>query len=202
MLSLADAEAVLEFWFGELDASGMADAEHEKRWFQGGASFDAEIRQRFLAVHEAVCEGQADEWLSSARGRLAQIIVLDQFSRNMFRGSPRMFECDRRGIELAKDAIARGDDKQVRFAERMFVYMPLMHSENLADQERCVALFEAFRDEVNGAHRERVASALMFAERHREIIRRFGRFPHRNSTLERTSTAAELNFLMEPNSSF
>lgn len=202
MLTLADAESVLSFWFGELDALGRADAEHEKHWFQGGPEFDALCRDHCLEIHAAVNRGEADAWLASPRGRLATIIVLDQLSRNMFRGTQHMFESDVRALTVANNALAQGDERVLRFAERGFLYLPLEHSEKLADQDRCVQLLQAFRDEVEPELRERVNHWLDFAERHREIIRRFGRFPHRNAALERTSTAAEVNFLMEPNSSF
>ncbi|HET9930936.1 MAG TPA: DUF924 family protein [Polyangiaceae bacterium] len=202
MLSLVDAEAVLEFWFGELDARGAADVDHERRWFQGGSDFDALCRERFLGVHAAVVAGEAVTWLESPRGRLATLIVLDQLSRNMFRGSSRMFENDLHALRIANDAIARGDERVLRFAERGFLYLPFEHSESLADQDSCVSLLRAFRNEVGPELAPKVDAWIDFAERHRDIIRRFGRFPHRNVTLERTSTAAELNFLKEPGSSF
>jgi uncharacterized protein (DUF924 family) len=202
MLTPVDAEAVLLFWFGELDQRGVADEEHQKRWFQGGAEFDALCRAEWLDVHAAVQRGEANSWLESARGRLATIIVLDQLSRNMFRGTPGMFQNDPRALALANDAIAQGDERALRFSERGFLYLPLEHSEKLEDQERCIALLNAFRDEVAPDLRDLLNTWIEFAERHRDIIRRFGRFPHRNITLERTSTAAELSFLMQPNSSF
>jgi uncharacterized protein (DUF924 family) len=202
MLSQADSEAVLSFWFGELDAQGLADPEHEKRWFQVDPAFDAAIRERFSGMHDAVCAGGGSSWQGSTHGRLALVLVLDQLSRNMFRGTPRMFECDAQGLEAANEALAKGDESQLQFCQRMFLYLPFMHSEKLADQDRCVALFEAFRDEVDASLRERVGFALGFAERHRDIIRRFGRFPHRNLILERTSTESEIEFLKQPGSSF
>ena len=137
-----------------------------------------------------------------ARGRLALVVVLDQFSRNMFRGSADMFAHDAQALDVANQALDRGDDQQVSFCERGFLYLPFMHSEKLADQERCVALFEAFREQVDPPLRDRVTSSLGFAERHRDIVRRFGRFPHRNAILERTSTESEIEFLRQPGSSF
>jgi len=202
MLRPSDCEAVLTFWFGELDARGLAEPEIEKRWFQGGPDFDAAIRERFLGLHRQASEGAAAPWLDSVRGRLALVVVLDQFSRNMFRGSAGMFEHDVQALDVANQALERGDDQQASFCERGFLYMPFMHSEKLADQERCVALFEAFREQVDPPLRDRVASSLGFAERHRDIVRRFGRFPHRNSILERTSTESEIEFLRQPGSSF
>ncbi|MGC4088714.1 MAG: DUF924 family protein [Polyangiaceae bacterium] len=121
----------------------------------------------------------------------------------MFRDTPEMFDSDPRALELAKDALGRGDERELALAERMFLYMPLMHSEKLADQEQCVKLFQSLcEQQTDPALREKMQGALSYAERHRDIVRRFGRFPHRNVVLERTSTEAEIDFLLEPNSSF
>jgi uncharacterized protein (DUF924 family) len=199
---VGEFEEVLDFWFGELDESGRADAARSARWFRKDAAFDQEIATRFGALHAAVARGERDSWLSSPRGRLAYVIVLDQFSRNMFRDSARAFACDERALHAALAGIERGVDRQLRFEERPFLYMPLMHSEDLANQERCVALFTAYRDEQSGALKTRVAGSLKYAEQHRDIIRRFGRFPHRNALLGRTSTGDEVEFLAKPGSSF
>lgn len=197
-----DYEAVLSFWFGELDAQGRADPEQVKRWWKKDPAFDETIRQRFGALHEALMRRQYGEWLESARGRLAAVIVLDQFSRNMFRGTAAMFASDSRALEFAEAGIAQRDDRRLALAERGFLYMPLEHSEDLARQERCVALFHAWRDGLPQALRSNVESMVHFAERHHEIIRRFGRFPHRNAILGRSSSPQELEFLNQPGSSF
>jgi uncharacterized protein (DUF924 family) len=187
-----DCEEVLEFWFGPLDEQGHVDAAHVSRWWKKDPAFDAEVRSRFGALHEAVLRGERDRWLTTPRGRLAFIVVLDQFSRNMFRDSARAFAGDARAVEIALDGITAGVDGQLAAHERGFMYMPLMHSESLAVQDRCIALFEAAND----------AGSAKFAERHRDIIRRFGRFPHRNAVLGRQSTNDELAFLAQPGSSF
>jgi uncharacterized protein (DUF924 family) len=197
-----EQEQVLEFWFGPLSADGRADAAHAQRWWKKDAAFDALIRERFLALYDAVANGEREAWLRSARGALAYVIVLDQFSRNMFRDSPRMFEQDARALRAARAAIDSGFDRQLAFDERGFLYMPLMHSEERATQARCVALFEALRDEEQGEKRERAAGSVDFAKRHRDIVERFGRFPHRNVVLGRTSTPEEMEFLTQPGSSF
>jgi uncharacterized protein (DUF924 family) len=197
-----DYEQVLEFWFGELGPDGRATPAVAKRWFQGGPTFDQEIRDRFLSLHAAVAAGGHEDWLSSPRGRLALVLVLDQFSRNMFRGTPAMFARDARALEHTFDAIAKGDEKSLATDERVFLYMPLMHSEKLAVQERCVDLFATFRDSLSGEARDAVARNLDFAIRHRDIIRRFGRFPHRNGILGRSSRPEELEFLKQPGSGF
>jgi uncharacterized protein (DUF924 family) len=201
-MSSSDYESVLAFWFGTLGGDGTADAVHTKRWFTKDSTFDAEIAERFGAMHSEVATGCRNDWLASARGRLAFVIVLDQFSRNMFRGDPRSFANDARALEVAIGAIDRGDDKRLARDERTFLYMPLMHCEDRATQKRCVELFAAFRDEVPPDQQGPLSNNLRYAEMHRNIVERFGRFPHRNAVLGRTSTAEEVEFLKGENSSF
>jgi uncharacterized protein (DUF924 family) len=197
-----EIDEVLEFWLGELDELGRADAAQASRWFTKDQALDEEMRRRFRALHRAVAVGDRDAWLGSPRGRLAYVIVLDQFSRNMFRGTPEMFATDDKARAAAVAGLDAGLDRELGVAERMFLYMPLMHSEALADQERCVALFSAFLDEAPAAAKDEIANALKFAKAHRDIVARFGRFPHRNATLGRQSTDEELAFLAQPGSSF
>jgi uncharacterized protein (DUF924 family) len=154
------------------------------KWFNKDAAFDDEIRARFLTTYESAVR-RALAWNDWAEGALALLIVLDQFPRNMFRGSARAFAADPLAREVATRAIARGFDHDVAVAERSFFYLPFEHSETLADQERCVALNRASGD----------ADALKWAELHADIIRRFGRFPHRNAVLGRATTAEEQAFL-------
>src|SRR5437762_1922817 len=130
-MSTNDFESILEFWFGTLDERGEADAAHTKRWFTKDPAFDAELVERFGALHEAVAAGRKDDWLASPHGRLAYIIVLDQFSRNMFRGDPRSFASDARALDAALAGIDRGEDKTLRRAERLFFYTPFIHSETI-----------------------------------------------------------------------
>ncbi len=195
-------EAVLEFWFGPLDERGVATQEKSKSWFEKNDAFDREIEARFGALHAALARGEREDWLSSTRGSLATVIVLDQFSRNMFRNTKQMFASDPRALAVATSLVERGADRELAFAERGFVYMPFMHSERLSDQERCVELFRTFRDEHQGELRDICQYSLGYAERHRDIIQRFGRFPHRNAILGRESTPEELEFLKQPGSSF
>ena len=173
-------EEVLSFWFAD-----------PPRWWRKDPAFDAEVRDRFLAVHGAVERGEHEDWLETARGALAYVIVLDQLSRNMFRGTARMFAGDARARAAARRAVDRGDDRTLSEAERSFLYMPFMHSEDLADQDRGAGLF------ASGAPAE-----LRYAEQHRDIVRRFGRFPHRNALLGRESSPEEQEFLKQPGSSF
>jgi len=158
-----------------------------KRWFMKDAAFDEEIRLRFLAIHEAAAEGMLREWEASAEGALALLILLDQFPRNMFRGQARAFATDALARAVATDALARGFDAQVPADMRAFFYLPFEHSEDMADQERALALFRAADDD----------EGLKWAELHADIIRRFGRFPHRNAALGRATTAEEQAFLDE-----
>jgi uncharacterized protein (DUF924 family) len=154
------------------------------KWFTKDSSFDDDIRTRFLATYEAAA-ARTLAWDDSAEGALALLIVLDQFPRNIFRGSARAFAADPLAREVATRAIARGFDQQVAVTERGFFYLPFEHSETLADQERAVALNRARGD----------ADGLKWAEAHADIIRRFGRFPHRNAVLGRTTTPEEQAFL-------
>lgn len=197
-----EIEEVLSFWFGEQDARGLSDEAHAARWWRKDPDFDRLIEERFGPLHAAVARGERDGWLASDRGRLALVVVLDQFSRNMFRGTPAMFASDSQALEVARGSVDLGADRRLTFDERGFLYMPFMHAEDLEAQDRAVRLFTVLRDEHEGESRERAAGSLDFAVRHRNIIRRFGRFPHRNALLGRASTPEELAFLAEPGSSF
>lgn len=177
---MLDPEAVLSFWLPE-----------RARWFARDADVDAGldalIGARFGAVHEAVVRGDCDPWLLSPRGRLAFIIVLDQFSRNMFRDRVQSFAWDDHALAIALDGLDNGDDRSVPAEVRTLFYLPLMHAEDLEMQERAVALSQAAGD----------AQGLRFATAQRALIRRFGRFPHRNQALGRVSTPTELEFLAQ-----
>jgi uncharacterized protein (DUF924 family) len=155
------------------------------RWFEHDQAFDAAIRERFATSYEDAAAGRLGAWENSPEGALALVIVLDQFPRNMFRGSARSFAADPLARATAERAIARGFDQQTAMPERVFFYLPSEHSEALADQERAVALIAATGD----------ADQLKWAELHADIIRRFGRFPHRNAVLGRTTTPDEQAFL-------
>lgn len=176
-------EDVLHFWFEQLEPA---------QWWRKDHALDATIRARFAELHACAARGELFAWRGTPRGRLAEIIVLDQFSRNLYRGSRDAFACDPLALALAQEAVACGADRALRQAERCFVYMPYMHSESLLVHDVGLALFERNGD----------ASTLEFERRHRSIIARFGRYPHRNVLLGRESTAAETAFLAEPGSSF
>ena len=178
-----DYQAVIDFWFEEID---------QKKWWIKDEAFDELVRQRFLAVHQQAKAGELFEWRKTAAGRLAEIIVLDQFSRNMFRDSAMAFAQDALALVLAQEAVSLGMDKTLPMQQRSFLYMPFMHSESLKIHEVAVGLFG--QDGMEGN--------LDFELKHKVIIENFGRYPHRNSILGRQSTPAEVEFLKQPNSSF
>ena len=181
---------ILEFWFGRPDDDGFGEL--RDAWFEKEPAFDAEIRRRFLAVYECAATGELDDLANTAEGALALIVVLDQFSRNMFRGQPGMYATDEKARAFARLALDEGFDRQFVPVQRIFIYLPFEHSESLADQNLSVKLFEALPAIPN--RDDESSSAL----RHREIVERFGRFPHRNAILGRKTTPAEATFLEEP----
>lgn len=194
--------ALLEFWFGTRAGDADVIQERGSLWFKGGADLDASIRTRFGELREAAIAGVLDDWLVFARGRLALVILVDQFSRNVFRADARAFAHDGLARAWCEQGLAAGADRALRPVERVFFYLPLEHSEVLVDQQRSVALFRALLDDVDADAHAAFADYLDYAERHRDIIARFGRFPHRNSVLRRASTAQEIAFLEQPGTSF
>jgi uncharacterized protein (DUF924 family) len=186
---------VLSFWFG---AAGRPRDE----WFRASHAFDAEIRARFGEALERAARGGLDDWRSTPRGRLALVVLLDQFSRNAFRGMPAAFAQDPRARALALEGIDAGEDRSLAPLERSFLYMPLVHAEDVAVQDRAVALFEELASAAPPDLAGYLESAAKFARAHRDIVARFSRFPHRNAILGRDSTAEEAEFLQQPGSSF
>lgn len=193
---------VLEFWFGNAgDDTATAQAQ-QKLWWSKNAEVDADIRNRFAALVETAASGKLDDWAQDARSRLALILLFDQFPRNMYRDTPRAFSYDPLARELALAGIAGGADRKLRAIERVFFYLPLEHAESPELQERCVALFTALAAGVPEADRKTFKGYADYAVRHRDVIHRFGRFPHRNHILGRASTPEEIAFLKQPGSSF
>jgi uncharacterized protein (DUF924 family) len=193
---------LLEFWFGIRVDDADVIADRSALWFGGDAELDATIRARFGRLRETAIAGQLDDWLARPRGLLALVILVDQFSRNLFRGDPRAFEHDALARTWCEQGLRDGVDRALRPIERLFLYLPLEHSESLQDQQRSVALFAALRDAAPATLRESFGDFFGYAERHRDVIARFGRFPHRNAALGRVSTAQEIAFLRQPGSSF
>lgn len=186
---------VMDFWFAP-----KGDPEHNKTrvaWFKKDDAFDAEIRDRFAALIEEALAGQLDHWREDPTSAVAQIVVLDQFPRNAFRGTARAFAGDALALSAAKSLVARRADRALPGVHRQFVYLPFEHAEDLAAQDECVRRFRAL-----AADEPEHADLITWAERHRAIIARFGRFPHRNALLGRASTPEEEAFLREPGSSF
>ncbi|MCK8781032.1 DUF924 domain-containing protein [Rhizobium sp. NTR19] len=184
MVSESNAAAeVYSFWFKELT---------RKDWFVKNEALDETLRRRFLDTHLSLARGEIEPWRKKPQDWLSAIVVLDQFSRNMFRGTPLAFAADWIALREARLAVEAGADRQVSADERAFFYLPFEHSEDLADQDLCVELFAKLGD----------AEYLDYAERHRAVIREFSRFPHRNAILGRESTNAELDYLAKPGAGF
>jgi uncharacterized protein (DUF924 family) len=191
---MSQANEILDFWFGKPDDPDYG--KFRKVWFIKDPEFDEDVRSRFLEDYQQAAACQLDDWKASAQSCLALIILLDQFSRNMFRGQPQAFATDSQALAYAKHAIAQGFDKQLLPIQRWFVYMPFQHSENLADQHQCIELFSMLKDYPE------CVSGLDYAYRHLKVIEQFGRFPHRNQILGRETTLEEAEFLKQPGSSF
>ncbi len=194
--------AVLVTWFGAhpLDAAAMQRV--QAQWFQKDEAFDAMLRQRFGATVEAARTGRLDAWAENAEGRLALLIVLDQFSRNVFRGRPESFAADAQALALALEGIERGHDQAVPPMARIVCYLPLEHAEDAAMQARSVALFAALRDAADAQPKAFFDGTLEYARKHQDVIARFGRFAHRNAVLGRASTPEELAYLAQPGAGF
>jgi uncharacterized protein (DUF924 family) len=202
LLSGITPATVLDFWFGPASGDTVTAQTQQKLWWSKNAAVDADIRGRFEALVETAATGTLDDWAQDAHGRLALILLFDQFPRNIYRETPRAFSHDQLASRLALGGIATGTDRELRAIERVFFYLPLEHSESAELQERSVALFTALAAGVPEADRKTFAGYVDYAVRHRDVIHRFGRFPHRNHILGRDSTPEETAFLKQPGSSF
>jgi len=200
---LETSERLLQYWFGmdPSDPAGLAQC--KKRWFTGGPEVDRQITARYAALLAAADRGELRGWEASARGRLALVLLFDQFPRNIFRGSGEAFAYDARAFELAESGIALGLDRSLAPIERIFFYMPYQHSEAPAAQERSVQLFESLVAQEAAQHiGETLRGFAGYARRHAEIVARFGRFPHRNRSMNRRSTSEEEAFLRDGGPTF
>ena len=195
LLAPPAVQQVLNYWFGALGSE--TDGQIRGLWFRKSDATDAEIGERFGALIEAALAAELQAWKATPLGRLALIVVLDQFTRNSFRDSARAFAGDAQALELALALLDSDGYKRLDPLQRWFVLMPLEHAEDRAMQQRCVAEFEAL-----AAADLRLVDALDYARRHQQVIERFGRFPHRNALLGRASTAQELDYLAQPGSGF
>ena len=185
---------ILHFWFADI-GNGFDVGVQNGLWFKGSAETDAIIAERFAAQVERALAGELHSWREQPESALALVLLLDQFPRNIFRGQARAFAGDELAGSVVSEALQQGFDQHLTFLQRTFLYMPLMHSECLSDQLRCVALFENLLSEVPADGKSVIGGNLKFARLHLELIERFGRFPHRNAVLGRESTAEEEAYL-------
>ncbi len=180
------------YWFGELDEAGLAAPERHALWFRQSDETDSRCRRRFGDLVEQALAGDLEDWAARDRGLVALVLLLDQFTRNIYRGTPRAFAGDDRALDLAQHAIATGHYQRLPAIHQVFLYLPLEHCEDPEIQEECVTLFESLAA-VTGS--EQIADFTRYAIAHRDVIGRFGRFPHRNALLGRESTPEELAYL-------
>ena len=198
-----EIEQVLEFWFGACGPDGGLDRARQKMWFSAGRQYDADIRKRFGKLHRRAARGELEkEWAATPTGRIALIIVLDQFSRHIHRGTPAAFAQDPAAQRLAMAGVEQGVDRSLIPAQRAFFYLPFEHAEDIKLQRLSTRSFEHLAREVAPPWRKEYTGFADYAGHHRDIIERFGRFPHRNKILGRASTPEELDFLQQPGSSF
>jgi uncharacterized protein (DUF924 family) len=195
-------DTIHDFWFGTDADDAVVAREQARLWWTKHPETDAHIKARFEAWLAKALNRELDAWDASAAGRLALILLTDQFSRNIYRDTPRAFASDALALAWCKEGLQQHVDAQLRPIERVFFYLPLEHAESLDDQDEAVTRFEALIAELEPQRRAAFEGFLDYARRHREVIARFGRFPHRNRILGRQSTAEELVFLSQPGSSF
>jgi len=195
-------EEILDFWFGHLPDDSFLPEEKAKLWFQKDPLFDQEIRRKFEDVLHASVSGELTDWLSTPRGILAYIVLLDQFPRNMYRDLPEEYAYDHLVLSVVREALKNGVDEKLKQVERKFLYMPLMHSEDPEDQDMSIEYFTRLRNSAPPQHREYFEMVLDFAHRHKAIIDQFGRYPYRNEQLGRETTEEEEEFLKTPGSRF
>ena len=194
---MVTAHTVHAFWFGDVSNGDWLDCamRNTERWFANGQALDASVRERFDETLHAAGRGELDHWLDTARGAIALILALDQFPRHIHRGSSRAFDFDAKALQMCLSGVERGLDQQLSAVERGFFYLPMEHAEDLEIQQQGVALMHANTESGPSQLREYLQNAAVFGELHRDIVARFGRFPHRNQVLGRASTAQETAWL-------
>jgi len=193
---------VLEFWLGAAQPSNASALTRQGLWFMKSSAVDADMALRFGALVDTALRGALDSWAASALGRLALVLLLDQFTRNIFRGQPQSFAGDAQALALAQQGLAQGHVAELPTVARTFMLLPLEHAEDLALQNDSVAAFTALAAEATPDTQALLASALDYAQKHQSVIARFGRFPHRNAILGRTSTPQEEAYLAQPGAGF
>lgn len=194
---------VLQYWIGRSRNDASAAQEQNKLWFGKSDATDEDIRKKFSSTLDALSAGLADDWAAlGPHGRLAAIIVLDQFSRNIYRGRPHAFAQDEQALALCKRGILGGDDAELSETERVFFYLPLEHAESAGEQEQSIEMFTRLHDDARPDFKEMTKSTLDYAYAHKAVIDRFGRYPHRNDILGRESTGEEMTYLEQKGSGF
>ena len=196
------AESVLAFWFGEPGNAAEVASRQGKLWFGKSPANDQAVTERFAATLADATAGRLDHWARTPRGRLALVIVLDQFPHHVYRDQPQAFATDPQALALSLAALGAGEDRLLAPIERVFLYLPLEHAESIELQERSVALYEQLARKAAADERALFDNFLDYARKHRDVVARFGRFPHRNASLERASTPDEVEFLKQPGSRF
>jgi uncharacterized protein (DUF924 family) len=199
---VAQPDSVLDFWFGLSGSAAEVAGRQGRLWFGKSPENDLAVAEQFSATLLAATAGQLDHWAETPRGRLALVIVLDQFPHHIHRDQPQAFATDPQALALSLAALAVGEDQKLVSIERVFLYLPLEHAESVEMQDRSVALYEKLAHEAAPDERALFDNFLDYARRHRDVVVRFGRFPHRNVILGRASTAEELEFLKQPGSRF
>jgi uncharacterized protein (DUF924 family) len=195
-------ESVLAFWFGAPGSAADIAARQSKLWFGKSPANDQVVTEHFAATLADATAGRLDDWTRTPRGGLALVIVLDQFPHHVYRDQPQAFATDPQALALSLAALETGEDRKLAPIERVFLYLPLEHAESLAMQERSVSLYEKLAEEAADNERALFEGFLDYARKHRDVVARFGHFPHRNATLGRPSTPDELEFLKQPGSRF
>lgn len=191
-----DVEGILEFWYADSKESDESFLRRIELWFSVSDSFDLLVKEKYQTIVESVAEGDGSQLESEPRGILALIIAMDQLPRNIYRGSPKAFAYDHEALRLARKVLDAGMDHSMGYLEKLFAYMPLQHSENIDVQDLSVNMFGSMiEDARTKTQSENALESLRYAEMHRDIIKRFGRFPHRNEILGRESTSEEVRFL-------
>jgi uncharacterized protein (DUF924 family) len=190
-------DEVLRFWFEQPATTSEEYGRKIRRWYMGGPALDAEIRQRFTPQVESALAGELDDWAQTTRGRLALILLLDQFTRSIYRDDPRTYAGDAKAQALSVEALDRGLDRELSIEERHFLMMPLMHAEDLALQERSVVTIAAIAADAADFQQGPIGMGVEQSRKYRDVIARFGRFPHRNALLGRDSTPEEKEFLVD-----
>lgn len=195
-------QPVLDFWFGPSGSATEIASRQRKLWFGKSVANDQAVAEQFVGTLQTATAGQLNHWANTPRGRLALLIVFDQFPHHIYRNQPQAFATDPQALSLSLEALAAQEDQQLTSIERVFLYLPLEHAESLAMQDQSVLLYEKLASEAAADERALFNDFLSYARSHRDVVARFGRFPHRNAILRRPSTDDELEFLKQPGSRF